>query len=641
MPLLRTLTERIRQALGSVVAPRAPVAPRPVFESFEPRVLLAADPVVPRVDGALDVAGEVDRYSFTVAQDVRIVFDSLSPNGNMRWSLDGPAGKVVDDRAFSGSDSYDVSGNVAMDLRPGDYVLSVRGVGDTTGAYGFRLLNLANASPLTAGVPVSGRLDPGNETDAFSFSAAAGQSIFLDLLANSGGDASWRLLDPFGRNLGTPRGLGSDFGRVDLPYDGVYTLLVEGRTYQETPQTYGFALRTVQDVTEALVPGRSQGQEATRLPVGAGSALQLDGLQQVRVDPSASLDLARTVTLEASVRIDQFGATWTPVVYKGGGSADTRSYSLWLRSDGAVHLSTSDGSEQSLTTQGGLVGLGEWRHLAAVIDRDAGRMRILVDGEERASADVRRTDAVASSGASLRIGYPAEFESSYAGLVGAVDNLRVWAVARTNEELRATVGQALDGPQAGLVLDLRFDEASGDALVNSVATGPGAALVPALDGAVVRRFDAPGQEVRYEFELTAAQRLYFDSLSNNGNLRWRLTGPRGTVVDDRSFASSDADSGNPLLALVAGRYTLTVRATDGQSGPFAFRLLPLTDLPRLSVDSDVEALFGSSRQTLAWQFEAQAGERYFFDSLGSQGTDLVWRLLDPMGLLVGGPTGFG
>lgn len=88
---------------------RAPAASREklVFEAFEPRVLLAGDPVTPRIDGSLDVAGEVDRYAFTLSEDLRVVFDSLTDNGNIRWSLDGPRGAVDSGRPFSQSDSYE------------------------------------------------------------------------------------------------------------------------------------------------------------------------------------------------------------------------------------------------------------------------------------------------------------------------------------------------------------------------------------------------------------------------------------------------------------------------------------------------------------------------------------------------------
>ena len=45
------------------------------------RVLMSGDGVVPRVDGRIEVPGEVDRYVFTLASDVKVVFDSLNEIG--------------------------------------------------------------------------------------------------------------------------------------------------------------------------------------------------------------------------------------------------------------------------------------------------------------------------------------------------------------------------------------------------------------------------------------------------------------------------------------------------------------------------------------------------------------------------------
>ena len=49
----------------------------------------------------------------------------------------------------------------------GDYTLTIDLPGDLTGAYAFRLSDLAPATPLTPGTPVSGSLDPANETDLY------------------------------------------------------------------------------------------------------------------------------------------------------------------------------------------------------------------------------------------------------------------------------------------------------------------------------------------------------------------------------------------------------------------------------------------------------------------------------------------
>src|SRR5205807_840928 len=61
------------------------------------------------------------------------------------------------------------------------------------------------------------------------------------------------------------------------------------------------------------------------------------------------------------------------------------------------------------------------------------------------------------------------------------------------------------------------------------------ALGSLLNGSIA----APGQQDRYSFTLTSRSLLYFDALTNNFNLQWRLTGPAGTAVNGRSFTQSD------------------------------------------------------------------------------------------------------
>jgi hypothetical protein len=61
-----------------------------------------------------------------------------------------------------------------------------------------------------------------------------------------------------------------------------------------------------------------------------------------------------------------------------------------------------------------------------------------------------------------------------------------------------------------------------------------------------------GQRDFYTFTLTGDGRYYFDSLTNNSNMNWTLTGPRGTVISARSMISSDSVDGFSLLSLVAG-----------------------------------------------------------------------------------------
>ena len=117
-----------------------------------------------------------------------------------------------------------------LSLPAGDYSLTIHSPIEVTSPYTFRLADLASATPLTPGTPVSGILSPGNETDLYSFNVTAGERFFFDVQARTGQSARWRLIDPLG-NVVFNDAFDSAANMVDtltLSQLGKYTLLVEG-----------------------------------------------------------------------------------------------------------------------------------------------------------------------------------------------------------------------------------------------------------------------------------------------------------------------------------------------------------------------------------------------------------------------------
>jgi hypothetical protein len=92
--------------------------------------------------------GQQDAWTFTLATERLVVFDSQTNNTNLRWSLEGPQGTVTSDRNFISSDSVD--GVSFFVLPAGDYKLTVGGAGDVAGAYRFQLVDLSAATLIEA-----------------------------------------------------------------------------------------------------------------------------------------------------------------------------------------------------------------------------------------------------------------------------------------------------------------------------------------------------------------------------------------------------------------------------------------------------------------------------------------------------------
>jgi hypothetical protein len=156
-----------------------------------------------------------------------VAFDSLTDNGSLQWSLTGPGGVVVSNRNFQGSDSFDIAVPF-IDLAAGAYTLTVDGIADFTGAYGFRLLNYAAGATITPGTPVSNSLNPANETDIYKFDVPFANNKFYFDVTTGINNASWRLIDPFGNVLFTNNFV-TDNDTITLPQTGTYFVVVEGR----------------------------------------------------------------------------------------------------------------------------------------------------------------------------------------------------------------------------------------------------------------------------------------------------------------------------------------------------------------------------------------------------------------------------
>ncbi|TKB72677.1 MAG: LEPR-XLL domain-containing protein, partial [Nitrospira sp.] len=203
-----------------------------------------------RVTAAIGQAGEKDLYSFTLKDDARLYFDSFTNISSFTWSLTGPTGTLVSSRVFSNSDDGNLSSSPVIFAQAGDYILIVDGVGNATGSYEFRMLDVKNAKPLALETQVANTLNPGNESDLYQFDGAVGDKLYFNWQGPDGFvNATWRLIDPFGNQVFGPTNLSTDVDVVTLTQTGAYLLLIEGAIGNTTPVGYAFtAHRATEDI---------------------------------------------------------------------------------------------------------------------------------------------------------------------------------------------------------------------------------------------------------------------------------------------------------------------------------------------------------------------------------------------------------
>ena len=108
----------------------------------------------------------------------------------------------------------------------------------------------------------------------------------------------------------------------------------------------------------------------------------------------------------------------------------------------------------------------KWHHLALVLDGDI--MIGYVDGEEIASVTLKQP--IGDSPATLKIGMRGDGGNKF---YGSVSDVRIWNVARTEEEINANKDKRLTGTEEGLIAYWKLDEASGDKAIDSAGNYDG------------------------------------------------------------------------------------------------------------------------------------------------------------------------
>jgi hypothetical protein len=155
----------------------------------------------------------------------------------------------------------------------------------------------------------------------------------------------------------------------------------------------------------------------------------------------------------------------------------------------------------------------------------------------------------------------------------------------------------------------------------------------AIGATVNATINEPGERDFYTFTLASPARLVMDTLFNafSATFFWTLTGPSGTVVNQRGFGASDSfDNSNPALNLVAGNYTLTVDPTGDAAGAYAFRLLNLSSAALVSPGTPQSGSLNPATETDLYRFSVTAGQRFYFD-VQTGINNATWRLIDTFG----------
>ena len=195
-------------------------------------------------------------------------------------------------------------------------------------------------------------------------------------------------------------------------------------------------------------------------------ALDLDGeLSYVEIDDSEILNkINGQVTVCAWIKPTNFPTRYLPIIYKGDErlpGITNRSFVLHLRHDGALQFASSpDGeNEKYIFSPKGAVQLNRWHHVAGVIDTTRNIISVYVDGVEAGYRDFARNRRFYESTLPMKIGGTHEdVNHNHRSFVGQIDEVSVWDVALTEEQIHNFMNNRLTGNERGLVGYWKFDK---------------------------------------------------------------------------------------------------------------------------------------------------------------------------------------
>jgi hypothetical protein len=593
--------------------------------------LTNADPIDfgTQLTGTLENAGrETDLFQFNADAGTELFFDAQQLGGGTAyWQLVDPDGATV-----FGPTSFDTNSDLSRLTveKTGTYTLLLEGriYNGADSSYAFTVERVVDETFAAAlDQPTFGELTQAGQRHHYDFTLADDTRVYLDHLGAQD-DLRATLTGPQGTLFANLDLRALDWANNNHIHDlvaGDYRLSIGGTS--DNQGHYGFQILTDASAETVavgqLVEGTltDQGFEAQTLRRASDAPIDADPGGMVRfreggpaiyTDNVAELN-ADAFTIEAWVRPSE-DRLYDVLAMRTSSSAWNDGFGLFLDGAGNVvfYINQWNDNSQRVSTP---LAQDTWSHVAASYEE--GSLKLYINGELMAenviTATVRHADVP------LWLG---ESNGGY-HFRGDMDEARFWTTARSEAEIAASYDQALTGTEAGLLLNLGFDESATDALANRVAGGPGA------------RFEAgPGRETRiFKLSANGGDRLVVDTY-RVGSAYTRIFGPSGQLVQG-------PDTFNDLTPFVVpddGDYTILIEGYvyEGAARPFSFVAVPeSTQALTLEVDERIDGQIGALGETDVYSFTLAEDATLYFDQLSDR-SDMTWTLIGPRGTEVSG-----
>ncbi|GCL37155.1 hypothetical protein SR1949_22620 [Sphaerospermopsis reniformis] len=142
-----------------------------------------------------------------------------------------------------------------------------------------------------------------------------------------------------------------------------------------------------------------------------------------------------------------------------------------------------------------------------------------------------------------------------------------------------------------------------------------------------------GEQDTYTFTGSIGQKLFFDALVGNSNIKTRLYAPSGVLILDKD---TNADWGAFNLG-EAGIYRLVIDANGETTGNYSFVLSDRGQAPVVTLGNVITGQLEQGNQVKLYQISGKAGQQLNFNLTANEWSGANWVLYDGSGGIVKAP----
>ncbi|MEM7657007.1 MAG: LamG-like jellyroll fold domain-containing protein [Bacteroidota bacterium] len=203
------------------------------------------------------------------------------------------------------------------------------------------------------------------------------------------------------------------------------------------------------------------------------SALRFDGQEEyLTLAHDDGYNIGNTFTIEAWILASQWRqAQWQGSIAGKDNQGPDRGFSFRCGNNGTLSFVMSVGNVWQEAFTSPIMNVNQWHHVAAVVD--GGNILLYVDGQQAATHSFVGSPSH-STDMDIHIGASPGFGGRH--FEGVMDEIRIWDVARTQQELLDNSTVDLTGSETGLVAYFPMNEGSGQIAGDLSATQNDASL---------------------------------------------------------------------------------------------------------------------------------------------------------------------